>query len=269
MFGKKSVDIDGYKKLKFKVGLALSGGGTRGAAHIGVFKAFDELGIKFNCIAGTSAGSIYGAMYAAGISWQQMLDETKKVAKRDIIDNMFILGSNAQNIQNVADRLLQGVTFDALKIPFSCVAVDIVSGEEVVLNSGSVAKAVSASSAVPVLFKPVDFNDMQLVDGGLLNNMPADVCRQMGAEVVIGVDLNHARGKGTQSTKIWDTLFAVWHITTKGTMYKGYHNSDVVIMPELTQYKNTELAFVDDMVEEGYQATLKAYDEIKQILLIK
>lgn len=269
MKNKYPVRSDGYRKLKFKLGLALSGGGARGFAHIGVIKAFEEENIRFDCVAGTSAGSIFGALYASGATVDQMIEQCSLVKQSDIVNGIFKIGSDSANIAKVADRLLCGKTFDELQIPFSAVAVDIVSGEEIILDSGSVATAVSASSAVPALFKPVNYEDFVLVDGGLLNNMPADVCRRMGAEIVIGVDLNHARGKGTESTRLVNTLVAVWNITTKGTMYKGYHNSDVVIKPELAQFKRTSLSHLQEMVDEGYRAAKEAMPEIKELLLIR
>ncbi len=264
IFGKKQNNCN-----KYKLGLALSGGGTKGIAHIGVFKAFEEAGIKFSCVAGTSAGSIFGALYCKQIPWQDMLAETKKVTRKDIIDKPFILGSDSQNIANVATRLLGETTFQQLAIPFSAVAVDISSGNEVVLNSGDVATAVAASSAVPALFTPVRKDDMILVDGGLLNNMPADVCRRMGADIVVSVDLNHTRGSGTTSLHLPDILMATWSITTKSTVYKGELNSDVIITPELSIYKNTRLDFVDEMFEEGYRAAMEKMPQITELLKTK
>ncbi len=266
---RRSVETDGYKKLKFKLGLALSGGGARGLAHIGVFKAFEEEHIRFDYVTGTSVGSIFGALYAAGISVDSMMEQCAKVKQGDILNGIFKVNSDSQNIANVANRLLNHCGFADLKTPFSAVAVDIVSGDEIVLDSGDVATAVAASSAVPVIFKPMRIGERVLVDGGLLNNMPADVCRRMGAEVVIGVDLNHARGKGTASDKLLPTALAVWNITTKGTMYKGYYNSDFVITPELACFKRTDLDNLEQMVDEGYRATKQAMPEIKKLLCIK
>ena len=272
MFGfksakKKTKTEDAYHKLKFKLGLALSGGGTRGLAHIGVLKAFEEEHIKFDCVAGTSAGSLIGAMYCAGVSCEEMIEVSKQVKQKELVSRL-VLHSDSANIANVANRLLKDKTFKDLSIPFAAVAVDISDGQEVVLNKGSVAKAVSASCAVPALFKPVEIDDMVLVDGGLLNNMPADVCREMGAEIVIAVDLNHNRGSGTKSRKLKDTLIATWNITTKSTMYKGIHNSDLVIEPELGEYKNTSLKHIDEMVAEGYRAAKEKMAEIKELLQI-
>lgn len=252
-----------------KLGLALSGGGTRGVAHIGALKAFEENGIKFDCVAGTSAGSILGALYCAGLPFDEMLQAAKALTRKDLLNNRFVFGSDPHSIEQAATRVLGDVTFDSLALPFAAVAVDIRTGSEVVLNSGSVCSAIAASSAVPMLYKPFIMDDMALVDGGLLNNMPADVCRKMGAELVISVDLNHNRGHGTSSDKILDTIVAVWTITTKSTMYKGQINSDVIITPELSEYKNTKLLYLDEMVQEGYRATLAQMDEIKQLLQTK
>lgn len=265
---KKQAD-SAYYKLKYRLGLALSGGGTRGLAHIGVLRAFQENRIKFDYVAGTSAGSLVGAMYAAGIPWEQMLEEARSVRRKDIVNAKLFLGSESANVAKVADKLLLGKNFNELNLPFCAVAVDISSGNEIVLNSGSVARAVSASCAVPALFKPVELDGMLLVDGGLLNNMPADVCRRMGAEMVIGVDLNHNRGSGAKSRRLRDTLVATWNITTKSTMYKGFMNSDLVIEPELSEYKNTSLDNIDAMVEEGYRATIERMPEIKELLQIR
>ena len=259
---------NGYQKLKFKLGLALSGGGTRGFAHIGVLRAFEEEHIRFDYVAGTSAGSLIGSMYCAGVTCEQMIEASKQVKQRDIVGRLFI-NSDSNNIAKVANRLLADKTFKDLSIPFAAVAVDISDGQEVILTKGSVAKAVSASCAVPVVFKPVELDGMVLVDGGLLNNMPADVCRRMGAEVVIGVDLNCHRGSGTKSRKLKDTALATWSIVTKSSMYKGNHNSDLVIEPELLEYKNTSLKHIDEMVEEGYRAAKEKMAEIKELLQIK
>ena len=252
-----------------KVGLTLSGGGTRGVAHIGVFKAFEEHGIKFDYVTGTSAGSILGALYSANVPIDKMVEVAKSLTKKDLINKRLMLGSDPKNIQQAVSRVLGDITFDQLSLPFAAVAVDILTGNEVVLNTGSVCQAVAASSAVPMLFKPVQIGDMALVDGGLLNNMPADVCRQMGAEVVISVDLNHRRGKGITTGKLLDTVIATWNITTKSTVYKGQINSDVIITPELSDYKNTRLESIDEMIDEGYRATICKMDEIKEILQTK
>lgn len=269
LFKRKQID-DGFIKSRYKLGLALSGGGTRGIAHLGVLKAFAEQRIRFDCVAGTSVGSLVGAIYCADVSLDEVIAEAGIVTRKELVNKKFGIGSNSGNIERFADKFLQGKTFEQLQTPFSCVAVDIVSGREVVLNTGNVSRAVSASCAVPALFTPVEYGDMLLVDGGLLNNMPADVCRQMGADIVVGVDLNHNRGnKGARPRNVFDTIAATWNITTKSTMYKGQLNSDIIIEPELTEHKNTSLKNVDERIQAGYDATLKIIDELKNILLDK
>ena len=265
---RKTENSTSFRKLKFRLGLALSGGGTRGFAHVGVLKAFEEERIKFDCVAGTSIGSLIGAMYCANVGVEHMIEESKRVTRKEIISRFWI-NSDADNIAKIASRVLQDKTFEELDTPFAAVAVDIVNGQEIVMNSGNVSKAISASCAVPALFKPVEIDGYTLVDGGLLNNMPADVCRTMDADVVIGVDLNHHRGEGTSSRKLASTLIACWNIVSKSTMYKGLHNSDVVIEPELKGFDRTSLDKIDEMVEEGYRAAKEKMPEIKEILQIK
>lgn len=266
LFKRKKND-DGYIKSRYRLGLALSGGGTRGIAHLGVLKAFAEQRIRFDCVAGTSVGSLVGALYCAGVDLDEAIAEAKAVNRKELVNKRFAIGSNSGNIERLADKFLQGKAFEDLQIPFACVAADLISGSEVILNSGNVSKAISASCAVPALFTPVEYNDMLLVDGGLLNNMPADVCRQMGADIVVGVDLNHNRGnKGSRPRNVIDTLVATWNITTKSTMYKGQINSDLIIEPELTEHKNTSFKNVDERIQAGYDATIKIIDELKNLL---
>lgn len=269
LFKRKQKD-DGFVKSRYKLGLALSGGGTRGIAHLGVLKAFAESKIRFDYVTGTSAGSLVGAIYCAGLNLDDVIAEAKLVTRKELVNKRFAIGSNSANIARLADKFLQGKSFEELSVPFACVAADIISGAEVILDEGKVADAVSASCAVPALFTPVKYHDMLLVDGGLLNNMPSDVCRRMGADIVVGVDLNYNRGNvGTKPRNVIDTLVATWGITTKSTMYKGQMNSDLVIEPELTNYKNTTLDFFDERIDEGYKATIAVIDELKQLLQVK
>lgn len=255
------------KPNKYKLGLALSGGGARGFAHIGAFKAFAEHNINFDYVAGTSVGSIMGACYCAGYSYQQIADFAHTVYDRDIINSKLLkINNRASNIANVLSRLIGDITFQQLPIPLCVVAVDLISGNEVVLNSGNVAKACSASSAVPAIFTSVKIDNYNLVDGGLLNNIPSDVVRSMGAEYVVAIDLNHSRGEGTDSDKFWNKMGAVWRILMKATAFKGAMNSDIIIEPELRIFSNSTIANVDEMIEEGYRSTLNAIQEIKFML---
>ena len=258
-----------FKKHKQKIGLALSGGGARGFAHLGAMMAFADNGIAFDCVAGTSVGSLFGAAYALGLDLGKVKECCYTVKDKDLVTKLFKVGSPSHNIERLADKLFDGAKFGQTQIPFACVAVDLVSGSEVVLDSGSLAKACSASCAVPMVFTPVEMDGMVLVDGGVANNIPADVCRQLGADIVIAVDLNHTRSEGTSSTKLLDRMGAVWRVMSSATAYKGQHNSDLVITPELRIFKSTTIADVDRMINEGYRATVAQMDEIKELLNVK
>jgi len=179
-----------------KVGIALGGGGSRGLAHIGVLKVLEREGIPLHFLAGTSMGAVIAAGYAAGLGAAYLEEEAlrmgglRKLAKlidRSLSSQGLIAG---QRIRKYFARQLGGVTFAELRIPLALVAVDIITGEEVVLKDGSVADAVRASISLPGVFVPFRMNGRLLVDGGVLNNLPADVVRRMGADVVIAVDVS-------------------------------------------------------------------------------
>lgn len=179
------------------VGIALGGGGARGFAHIGVLKVLEREGIFPRLVAGTSMGGVIGAMYAAGLSAAQMEAEAIKATRRRadmirIIDvNLSQTGlvRGARIYDYIADVIGLETKFSDLRRPLSMVAVDLNTGREVVLNSGRVADAVRATISVPGVFKPVEIGSLRLVDGGMLNNLPVDVVRTMGADVVIAVDV--------------------------------------------------------------------------------
>ena len=210
------------------IGLALSGGGARGSAHLGVIRVLEELGIPIDYIAGTSMGSIVGGLYASGMSadeieqalvdikWEDIFSDLQpreeRRFRRKIDDYLYLvrhrIGINDQKGEiNLAPALIQGQKFDLvlcryllpvsdvrdfddLRIPFRAVATDIVSGRAVVMDSGDLPTAIRASMAVPAVFAPVEMDDKLLVDGGIAMNLPISVVRKMGADIVIAVDIS-------------------------------------------------------------------------------
>ena len=217
-----------------KIGLVLGGGGAKGAAEVGVLKVLEEAGIKPDYICGTSIGSIVGGLYAAGYSaaeletmfqtqeWLSLLtDRSSSLASEPYkVDNdvTYIFGfpiidrkakglgvMKGSSIEHMLDSMVcaKGCKdFQSLKIPFCCVAADIRSGTEVILREGSLARAMRASMAIPAIFKPVEIDDRKLVDGGMLNNLPVDVCREMGADIIIAVDLQQNEQKPRPQTDL-------------------------------------------------------------------
>jgi len=209
-----------------KIGLALSGGGARGAAHIGVLKVLEENRIPIDYIAGTSMGSIVGGLYATGMSPDEILEAIESIdwdeifvdspsrqersfrRKRD--DDLYLVKAKpgidknglkfpagvvqGQKIDLALTRFTRHVakidSFDDFAIPYRAVASDIVTGEGVVLDSGNLAHAIRASMSVPAVFAPIEIDGHQLVDGGIANNLPIDVVRSMGADIVIAVDIS-------------------------------------------------------------------------------
>ena len=185
----------GRRPAPKKVGLALSGGGARGLAHIGVLKVLEREGIPVHFLAGTSAGGLIGAAYAAGLSPRDLEEEALRLSNPRYLIGFLDRGLSrrgllaGQKVMAYLAGLIGEVTFDQLRIPLAVVAVDLNKGDKVVLKEGPVLEAVRATIALPGLFTPVERGDQLLVDGGLLDNLPADVVRQMGADVVIAVDV--------------------------------------------------------------------------------
>lgn len=253
-----------------KLGLALGGGGARGFAHLGVLKAFDENNIKFDYIAGTSVGSLVGALYASGLTGEQIIEISKTLNKKDIKNNkIMFMPSSTMGIQAIIKNNLGDIDIKELKTPFCAVAVDMKSGNEVNIKSGNLAKAVAGSCAVPGVFTYVDFDDFRLQDGGLQNTIPSDVVKSMGADFVVSVDCNPNRGYGTDSTKLMDILSATIRILMKSNAVKGKFYSDVIIEPDTKRFKSTKLKGAEEMIEEGYKAGLEKIAEIKELLTRK
>ncbi|MBC8262922.1 MAG: patatin-like phospholipase family protein [Anaerolineales bacterium] len=180
---------------KPKVGLALSGGGSRGLAHIGVLKMLEREDIPVDFLAGTSMGGVIAAGYAAGLSPEFLAAEAQRMGQ---LRNLMALMDRSlprlglfegQKVQEYLAGHLGDITFDELKIPLALVAVDLKTGEEVVLRSGRVVDAVRATISLPGVFAPFRLDGRLLVDGGVLNNLPADIVREMGADIVIAVDM--------------------------------------------------------------------------------
>ncbi len=254
------------KKKTVKVGLALGGGATRGIAHIGALKAFDENGIKFDMIAGTSAGSLVGCMYAGGKTPDEIIEIARSINVKEIRKSKFFMPSKTDGLQKLVINNLGDIDIRDLKMPFCAVAVDLITSQEIVFSKGNLAKIIAGSCAVPGVFVPVEYEDMHLSDGGLQNNIPSDVPRYFGCDYVIAVDVNSTRGEGTLSLKVFDVLSATIGIMCKSNSIKGYINADYVIKPSLKQYKSTKIDDADEMFMEGYLATIDALPKIMEII---
>jgi NTE family protein len=182
-----------------KMGLALGGGGARGLAHIGVLKVLEREKIPIDFLSGTSMGGVIGALYASGTATVDEIEaEALRVGKLRELVRLIDVGlqqagivKGARIYEYLTERLGANLSFVDLGVPLALVAVDTVTGKQVILSEGSLIDAIRATISVPGVFVPVEAGDQRLVDGGILNNVPADVARDLGAEVVIAVDVMH------------------------------------------------------------------------------
>ena len=258
------MNIFGRKKLK--IGLAFGGGGARGMSHIGVIKAFEEYGLKFDYICGTSVGSIIGAAYARGKTWKELYHIAKTLKVSDIrTSKVFFVPSKTEGIESLMVDTLGDINVEDLKTPFSAVAVDIKTTKELCISHGNLAKAVAGSCCVPGIFQPVEFGDALLCDGGLQNTIPANIPRYFDCDYVIAVDCNSTRTYGTDSTKVLDVLGCTIRTLMKSNAVKGYMCADVMIATDNKRFKSTKLEGIDEMVEAGYH---NAIDLMPQIIKI-
>lgn len=254
-----------------KIGLALSGGGARGFAHIGVLKVLVENNIPIDMIAGTSAGSIIGAAFASGMSIDEMLTMGARAGwtnmTRPSMSPIAML-SNAPMGRFLTSHL-PVTRFEDMRIPYAAVACDLQRGEEVVLrDNGDVIFAIQASCAVPGIFAPMtDENDRMLVDGGATSPTPTDAVRKLGAEVVIAVDLlacgSSLRGKPwTALGMVVQSAMVLLSSASKNQSYLA----DVSIEPQISHLRADEIGKREEFIALGEAIALEKLDEIRAVI---
>lgn len=247
------------KPKSIKIGLALGSGGAKGFAELGALSAFEEHGIEFDIIAGTSIGSIIGAFYADGYSSTDIFRLISGLELKDLL-NVIPYSMDMSNIRSVLDREIGQKNIEELKKPFKVVATEIESGEEKVFDSGNVAIALCASSCFPPFFKPVYIDGARYVDGAFTNSIPADHVKEMGADYVVGIDLANHEAKPSLLSR----LFPTYKSKVKEPWSKGYHNSDVMLHPDLRDFHSTSFRYGNEMFDIGYQHALNFIPKIKQ-----
>lgn len=252
---------------KLKTGIVFSGGGVRGFSYIGVMRALKEAGIEFDMVAGTSIGSLMGALYALDMPIEEMEQYALKVKQSDFTSSkIMFVPSKTERFEKMLDEILQDNTFETLKKPLCVVAVDLKTGKEVHITSGNLKKAIAGSCAVPGVFTPVELDDKILVDGLLTNNIPADALREMGADIVVSLDINPTRGYGTDSTKTIDVLKASLRILMVSNAVNGYVHSDYIIKIDLSEFSQLKISNTLELMKRGYVATKKVIPDLQQVL---
>ncbi len=266
--GRKALKQDFRRPL---VGLALSGGGARGVAHVGVLKTLEAHGIPIDFIAGTSAGALVGAAYAAGMSIAELEEIGKSLRWRDM-GRMALSRLGVQNNARMEEfvRARFPVTrFEQLRIPFAAVATDLHTGAAVVLSEeGDVAFAVRASCALPGWYVPVvDAQGHQLIDGGLVANIPTHAARTLGADIVIAVDVNNEGAKflGPPQSAIGILMQSILLVQRTAATHQRAA-ADIVIDPLVGHIRWDEVRRADELIDAGQAAARLAVEEIKALL---
>ncbi len=256
-----------------KLGFALGAGGSRGIAHVGFLKAMEEENIIPDFISGSSMGAVVGACYAGGMHPDKMWSVVQKLKVFHIIDFSFnLLGKGglfrSKKYKDLIHKMLPIKTYEHLKIPFSCVATDLVSGKTVVLSEGDLAENVSASSAMPSIFRPIKQGDTLLVDGGVRCRVPVSQVRELGAEVVVAVDVLGQELKGENKFNTLNVLLRALDLADADlATYKRKHDKPNLYldleMQGMSQYKlqNIETAF-----NAGYEIGKKNAEKIKELI---
>lgn len=286
-------------KHRPRIGLVLSGGGAKGLAHIGVLKVLEQAGIYPDYIGGTSMGSIIGALYAVGYSadsiksmvlkldWQELL--TDKINRRDLsMDDKLIDGKYfapipirngkfelptgvvaGQNISLLFNHLLFSQyaenDFTKFPIPFLCVAADVVKGEAVVLKEGYVAEAIRASMAIPTVFTPVDVEGKLLIDGGVFNNLPVTEIKNMGADIIIAVNVGFTRYNKEQLKSFVAILEQAFFIQNQKDVEARLERSDYVITPRVGEYGAASFDKSDSLIKIGEAAAREQFGRFKRL----
>ena len=285
-----------------KVGVVLMGGGAKGFAHVGALKVLEEAGIPIDYIAGTSMGAIVGGLYSIGYDsrtldslihkqdWMHLLTDDvyrynltgaeREKAQTYIVSINYAkqgikLPSGIVDGQNILNLLLDLTTgyhdelnFRKLPIPFSCVAADVKSGKEVVLNSGSLPIAMRSSMAIPGFFSPVKLDSMLLIDGGILNNYPVDVVRKMGADIVIGISFEKDEKKVEKDMgSILELTHDFENFLGKEKFDQNLKNTDLPIRVNLGKYSiaSFQMDEIDSILLKGETTARKKWDELMEL----
>lgn len=249
------------RNKKRKLGLALGSGGAKGMAHLGVLKAFEEEGIAFDLVAGTSIGSIVGGLYACGIKVREMLEMLRLFDFTDP-QTLFMMTLSGTPVESLLFKITGGKEFDETKIPFKAVAVDKDEGKVVVIDSGRLSKAMAASSAILPIFRPVDVNGKQCIDGAYLDAVPADVCKNMGASFVLSVNLSGEQRLNGATKSTLDKLYPNNKVPLFDRLKYMYDNSDYILSPDLSAYRSMNIKGMDDMYDIGYNLAKEKMPEI-------
>lgn len=249
------------------IGLALGSGAARGLAHIGVLKALDENDIKINIIAGCSAGALIGSLYCCGISPKYIENIALQMSRRMWVDltvpkRGFIKGNK---IEEIIKLLTKNRNIEELDTILSIVATDLKTCQRVVFNRGPIHRAVRASISIPGVFVPLKIDNMTLVDGAVTDRVPASLVKELGADIVIAVDVGFGNDRG-RINHLFDVILQSIDIMAMQIMNTNILCSDVTIEPPVCHISPSKFDLVEECVEIGYNSAMKKIGAIRDAI---
>ncbi len=254
-------------QTKYQVGVVLSGGGARGIAHLGVLKALEEFGIKPSVISGTSAGAIAGAFYAMGFPIPEILTIIEK-GQFFSFSNILIKKQgffSMNGFEKIYTKYFPNNSFSDLRIPLFVAATDILKGETVYFSSGNLSRSLMASSCIPVVFQPVNYNETFFVDGGVLNNFPIEPLSHR-CDTIIGVHVNSIK-KELHEIHMNDIIDRSFHLALSNSVRSKVAKCDLFIEPpDMSQFSIFDMKKAKEIFEYGYQYCLSLENEISKLI---
>lgn len=250
-----------------KIGLALGSGSVKGAAHVGVFKVLEEAGIPVDCIAGTSVGAFIGALYAGGQPVSNFEKVLPTVRWRQLLNPALPPGALADNapMARFVERFIGPVDFHELAIPFAAVASDAMTGEAYILNKGKVSRAICASTAIPGVIRPVRYDGRLLIDGGVVHPVPVALCKSMGADIVIAVDVSAPSSMRRKPGNLVSAILNTIDIMSDKIVREELQLADVVLRPQLELQEHT-FKSSSAFIRRGVEVTRAALGDILQLV---
>ena len=253
---------------KPRVGLVLGGGAVRGAAHVGALRALEDNGFVPDLVCGTSIGALVGAAYAAGVPMADVSEVFSDLRWKDVTRFSLRRGLavfDTTPLRKLVERVIGDITFQDLGVDFAAVACDVVTGRRVVLTGGSVVDAVMASSALPGLFMPYESGDALLVDGGVVDNLPVDVARSLGADYVVAIDVMPPGHVDRRPEDLRDMLLTSFEIAQQ-TMKREGSQANCYIAPPISGFSMADFSVVQELERRGYDAVMEAVPQLRQDL---
>jgi len=248
-----------------RVGLVLGGGALRGAAHLGALGVLEQAGFRPAVITGTSVGAIIGAGLAAGVSAEDMWETFRELEWRDVAkpawkSKLSMLESDP--LGGLIARVTQVETIEDLSLPFAAIACDLLTGSRVTIISGDLRRALAGSSAIPAAFEPVKAGSAMLVDGGVVDNLPVEAARELGADYVVAIDIMPALDGSFTPKDVRDVVLMSWNIVEHNTE-GGRDLADIVITPDVARISLSDFRQIPLAFEAGAAAAEAALPRIR------